>query len=90
LLLPLTLRQSARRSYRLFHGWQACHLQHGALDRDFAANATAIDLDALISGIRQRSEADVLALDQQPLRWRDFAEPMALLPNQASVTIVRS
>jgi CelD/BcsL family acetyltransferase involved in cellulose biosynthesis len=54
-------------------------------DRDFAADATAVDLDALISGIRQRSEADVLALDQQPLRWRDLPNPMALLPNQASV-----
>jgi CelD/BcsL family acetyltransferase involved in cellulose biosynthesis len=53
-------------------------------DSDFAAAATAADLDALISGIRQRSSADVLALTQQPLRWRDLPNPMALLPSQAS------
>jgi CelD/BcsL family acetyltransferase involved in cellulose biosynthesis len=54
-------------------------------DRDFAASATAADLDALISAIRERSGADVLALNQQPARWRDFPNPMALLTNQASV-----
>jgi CelD/BcsL family acetyltransferase involved in cellulose biosynthesis len=53
-------------------------------DRDFAGDATAADLDALISAIRERSEADVLALGQQPLRWRDLPNPMALLPHQAS------
>ena len=42
------------------------------------------DLDALLSAIRSRSAADVLALTQQPLRWRDLPNPMALLPNQAS------
>jgi CelD/BcsL family acetyltransferase involved in cellulose biosynthesis len=51
-------------------------------DRDFAAAATRADLDALVSAIRARSEADVLALTQQPLRWRDLRNPMALLPNQ--------
>jgi CelD/BcsL family acetyltransferase involved in cellulose biosynthesis len=53
-------------------------------DRDFAADATAADLDALVSAIRARSGADVLALTQQPLRWRDLPNPMALLPNQPS------
>src|ERR1019366_6575187 len=42
------------------------------------------DLDALIAAIRERSAADVLALTQQPLRWRDLPNPMALLPHQAS------
>jgi CelD/BcsL family acetyltransferase involved in cellulose biosynthesis len=54
-------------------------------DREFAADATAQDLDALIAAIRTRSGADVLALTQQPLRWRDSQNPMALLPHQASV-----
>jgi CelD/BcsL family acetyltransferase involved in cellulose biosynthesis len=53
-------------------------------DRDFATGATADDLDTLITAIRTRSMADVLALTQQPLRWRDFPNPMALLPSQAS------
>ena len=53
-------------------------------DREFAAHASADDLDALISGIRARSGADVLELSQQPLRWRDMPNPMALLPHQPS------
>jgi CelD/BcsL family acetyltransferase involved in cellulose biosynthesis len=53
-------------------------------DREFAAHANPNDLDALISGIRAQSGADVLELTQQPLRWRDFPNPMALLPNQPS------
>jgi CelD/BcsL family acetyltransferase involved in cellulose biosynthesis len=51
-------------------------------DMDFAAAATRADLDALIAAIRARSEADVLALTQQPRHWRDLRNPMALLPNQ--------
>ena len=54
-------------------------------DREFAADATPDDLKALISAISARDEADVLALCQQPLRWRDLTNPMALLPHQASV-----
>jgi len=54
-------------------------------DRDFAAEATRADLDALISAIRGRCEADVLAFIQQPLTWQDLPNPMALLPRQASV-----
>ena len=53
--------------------------------RNFAADATPDDLKALISAISARDEADVLALCQQPLRWRDLTNPMALLPHQASV-----
>jgi CelD/BcsL family acetyltransferase involved in cellulose biosynthesis len=53
-------------------------------DREFAAHASADDLDALISGIRARSGADVLELTQQPVRWRDMPNPMALLPHQPS------
>ena len=51
---------------------------------DFAASATPGDLEALIAAIGAKSEADVLALCQQPLRWRELANPMALLPHQAS------
>src|SRR5258705_5203625 len=54
-------------------------------DGDFAADATAVDLQELIRGMRKRSGADVLALGQQALRWRHLPNPMALLPNQASV-----
>src|SRR6185295_5862137 len=41
-------------------------------------------LEGLIYAISQRSEADVLTLHQQPLRWRDLPNPLALLPHQPS------
>jgi CelD/BcsL family acetyltransferase involved in cellulose biosynthesis len=53
-------------------------------DREFAASATQADLDGLIAAISQRAEADVLALHQQPARWRDLTNPLALLPHQPS------
>jgi CelD/BcsL family acetyltransferase involved in cellulose biosynthesis len=53
-------------------------------DHDFAASATSADLDGLISAISRHSEADVLALHQQPVRWRDQPNPLALLPHQPS------
>ena len=83
-LLPLALGKS--------HGIRAAHFMGGkhatfnmALwDRDFAVEATRADLDALISAIRERANADVLAFSQQPLRWHDLPNPMALLPRQPS------
>ena len=53
-------------------------------DRDFAASVTQAELDGLISAISERSEADVLALYQQPVCWRDQSNPLALLPHQPS------
>jgi CelD/BcsL family acetyltransferase involved in cellulose biosynthesis len=85
LLLPLTLRHQHGLRSACFMGGKHATYNMALWDRDFAADATAVDLDALISGIRKRSEADVLALSQQPLRWRDLPNPMALLPHQASV-----
>jgi len=85
LLLPLALgRQHGIRIAR-FMGGKHATFNMALWDREFAAGATAEDLDALISAIRERSGADVLALTQQPLRWRDTQNPMALLANQASV-----
>ena len=85
LLLPLALRHRHGVRTACFMGGKHATFNMALWDRDFAAAATAADLDALISAIRARSEADVLALTQQPLRWRDLPNPMALLPNQASV-----
>jgi CelD/BcsL family acetyltransferase involved in cellulose biosynthesis len=53
-------------------------------EKDFAASATSADLSALVSALSNQSRADVLALHQQPLRWRDLPNPMALLPRQPS------
>ena len=84
LLLPLTLRHQHGVRSACFMGGKHSTFNMALWDRDFAAGATAADLDALMSGIRAQSAADVLALAQQPLRWRDLTNPMALLPNQPS------
>jgi CelD/BcsL family acetyltransferase involved in cellulose biosynthesis len=84
LLLPLALRHRYGVRTASFMGGKHTTFNMALWDLDFAQRATADDLDALIIAIRQRSAADVLALNQQPLRWRDLPNPMALLPNQAS------
>ena len=84
LLLPLALRHRHGVRTACFMGDKHATFNMALWNRDFAASATADDLAALLSAIRERSAADVLALAQQPLRWRDLANPMALLPNQAS------
>jgi CelD/BcsL family acetyltransferase involved in cellulose biosynthesis len=84
LLLPLVLRQEHGVRTACFMGGKHATFNMALWDCDFAAVATAADLEALISAIRERSEADVLAITRQPLRWRDLPNPMALVPNQAS------
>ena len=84
LLLPLALRQEHGIRVARFLGGKHATFNMALWDRDFAADATRVDLDALISAIRARSEADVLAFSQQPQSWRDLRNPMALLSNQAS------
>ena len=84
LLLPLALgHQHGVRTAR-FMGGKHATFNMALWDRDFAAAATAADLDALMTAISEKAEADVLALVQQPLRWRDLPNPMALLPHQPS------
>ncbi len=85
LLLPLALSHGFGVRIACFMGGKHATFNMALLEQDFAAGATLADLDALLSGIRARSAADVLALTQQPLRWRDLPNPMALLPKQPSV-----
>jgi CelD/BcsL family acetyltransferase involved in cellulose biosynthesis len=84
LLLPLALRQEHGVRVASFMGGKHATFNMALWDRDFAAAATRADLDTLISAIRTRSEADVLAFIQQPQRWQDLRNPMALLPQQVS------
>jgi CelD/BcsL family acetyltransferase involved in cellulose biosynthesis len=84
LLLPLALGQAHGIRSACFMGGKHATFNMALWDRDFAVQATRADLDALISAIRARSEADVLAFSQQPLAWGDLPNPMALLPRQAS------
>jgi CelD/BcsL family acetyltransferase involved in cellulose biosynthesis len=85
LLLPLTLKARHGICTACFMGGKHATFNMALWDRDFAAAATVADLDALMSGIRAQSGADVLALSQQPRHWRDVANPMGLLPHQPSV-----
>src|SRR5229473_2398277 len=73
LLLPLALSHQCGVRTACFMGGKHATFNMALWDRDFAAGAAAVDLDALISGIRARSAADVLALTRQPLRWRAIA-----------------
>ena len=84
LLLPLALRHRHGIRTARFMGGKHATFNMALWNRDFAAGASVADLDALMAGIRQRSLADVLALAQQPLHWRDLPNPMALLPRQPS------
>jgi CelD/BcsL family acetyltransferase involved in cellulose biosynthesis len=84
LLLPLTLRHAYGARCASFMGGKHSTFNMALIDRDLAASATSADLDGLIAAISQRSEVDVLALHQQPLRWRELPNPLALLPHQPS------
>ncbi|MGB8401882.1 GNAT family N-acetyltransferase [Bradyrhizobium sp.] len=86
-LMLLPLARKAARGVRCasFMGGKHATFNMALWDRDFATSATPADLEALISAISARSEADLLALHQQPLRWQDMQNPLALLPHQPSV-----
>jgi CelD/BcsL family acetyltransferase involved in cellulose biosynthesis len=85
LLLPLALTRKHGVGVACFMGGKHTTFNMALWDADFAKEATAADLAALLSGIRDRSAADVLALTQQPLRWRDISNPFAIRPRQPSV-----
>jgi CelD/BcsL family acetyltransferase involved in cellulose biosynthesis len=85
LLLPLALSRGRGIRIANFMGGKHATFNMALLDGDFAMEAKTADLDALISAIRERSAADVLAFHRQPLKWRDQRNPMALLSRQASV-----
>jgi CelD/BcsL family acetyltransferase involved in cellulose biosynthesis len=84
LLLPLALRQAYGARCVHFMGGKHSTFNMALWDRDFALSATQVDLEALVAALSERCEADVLALHQQPLRWRDAPNPLALLPHQSS------
>ena len=85
LLLPLALRRQHGIRAASFMGGKHATFNMALWDGDFAAGASRADLDTLLAGLRERAEADVLALTQQPRHWQDMPNPMALLPKQPSV-----
>jgi CelD/BcsL family acetyltransferase involved in cellulose biosynthesis len=84
-LLPLMLR--VRRGVRIasFMGGKHTTFNMALWDMDFAREATAADLADLLSALRAKAAADVLALTQQPQHWQDHLNPFAMLPRQRSV-----
>jgi CelD/BcsL family acetyltransferase involved in cellulose biosynthesis len=85
LLLPLTLRHERGVRSASFMGGKHATFNMALWDGEFAASASRADLDALLAAIRAQSQADVLALQQQPMRWRNLPNPFAMLPHQPSV-----
>ena len=85
LLLPLALGHEYGVRTARFMGGKHTTFNMALWDGGLATGATEADLGALIAGIREHAAADVLALTQQPLRWRDLPNPMARLPKQPSV-----
>jgi len=85
LLLPLALKQQHGIRTARFMGGKHATFNMALWNREFAKVATAHDLKVLIAGIKRQSRLDVLSLHQQPSRWDDLPNPMAMLPRQASV-----
>jgi len=85
LLLPLARTRHYGVCIASFMGGKHANLKMGVWGKDFAAEANAADLDALLAGIRKLCQADVLLLTQQPQRWRGLTNPFVLLPHQPSV-----
>ena len=84
LLMPLVTKTVFGMRCASFMGGKHATFNMALYEKDFAANATSADLATLVSALSNQSRADVLALHQQPLRWRDLPNPMALLPRQPS------
>jgi CelD/BcsL family acetyltransferase involved in cellulose biosynthesis len=85
MLLPLTLRRQFGVSIASFMGGKHSTFNMPLWDAGFAREATASDIATLIARWRERGDADLLVLTQQPLRWQDQDNPFALLPRQPSV-----
>ncbi|WP_027522862.1 GNAT family N-acetyltransferase [Bradyrhizobium sp. Ec3.3] len=84
-VLPLCTRQNHGVTVACFMGGKHTTFNMGLWDADFAGHANTADLDALLAALRTRGGVDVLALSQQPMRWRDQQNPFALLPRQNSI-----
>jgi CelD/BcsL family acetyltransferase involved in cellulose biosynthesis len=85
LLLPLALYTKLGVRIAGFMGGKHATFNMALWDKDFAREATAADLAALLSGLRTKDAADILALTQQPRHWQDHLNPLAMLPKQRSV-----
>lgn len=85
LLLPLALRNNHGVRIATFMGGKHATFNMALWNRDFATEATANDLTTLLSKLREHATVDLLALMQQPTRWREQRNPFAMQPHQPSV-----
>jgi CelD/BcsL family acetyltransferase involved in cellulose biosynthesis len=84
MLLPLAVKHAYGARCASFMGGKHSTFNMALWDKDFAATATAADLEGLMAALSERHEADVLTLHRQPLHWRGLPNPIALLPHQPS------
>jgi CelD/BcsL family acetyltransferase involved in cellulose biosynthesis len=84
-VLPLTLETAFGVRCAKFMGGKHATFNMALWDKEFAESATIADLKSMVAAIAAHGEADLLSLQQQPLRWRDLPNPLALLPHQRSV-----
>ena len=85
LLLPLAV--SRRNGVRVarFMGGKHCSFNMPIWQCAFAASATKDDVETIIDAIRREADGiDILALTQQPKRWRGVPNPLAQLAGQPS------
>jgi CelD/BcsL family acetyltransferase involved in cellulose biosynthesis len=85
MLLPLGVQTEHGIRIARFFGGKHVTFNMPLCRRDFAATATKADLEAMLKQLREhRNGADVLALIRQPKSWTGIANPISLLPSQAS------
>lgn len=85
LLLPLAVSRENGAKVARFMGGKHPTFNMALWRRDFAKTVTRAELDALVAAIRAQTDGiDVLALTQQPQRWRNVTNPLTLLAPQPS------
>lgn len=81
-LLPLGRHVSHGLRILGFLGGKHSNFNLGVWRRDIAATVTEADLRGLLAALE--GHGDALILHNQPMRWRDTANPLTLLPHHAS------
>lgn len=85
LLLPLVAGRENGAQVARFIGGKHPTFNMALWRREFAAQATKTDLDAIVAAIRnQANDIDVLAFTHQPQRWHDIPNPFAQFAGQPS------
>jgi CelD/BcsL family acetyltransferase involved in cellulose biosynthesis len=85
-LLPFVSRPLGAFRIAGFPGGKHANFNMAFWRRDFAADAAASDVEAILALIaRHEPSLDMLALNQQPFEWSGAANPFARLPHRPSV-----